>query len=475
MALFNDSSFSRLHFLGICGTAMAAVAAELHRAGFEVTGSDSNVYPPMSDFLHEQGVDVREGYKPDNLPSDALIVVGNALSRGNPELEAAMDRCCVMISLPELISRRYLTGKCSIVVAGTHGKTTTTSMIAHILRCAGRDPGWMLGGIPIDLESPCWMGSGGEFVIEGDEYDSVWFDKRPKFFHYQPRIAVLTSVEFDHSDIYPDLKAVEEVFRRFTRLLPRSGKLIVCGDFPRALTVSRDALCSVETYGSSAGCDWRIRDMTEPGQEGLRGEFDSPDGLSGSLELGFPGGHNLKNGLAALAVAHAVGVDIPVATLALSNFRGVRRRLELLMDYRGIAVWEDFAHHPTAVGSTLEGLRNRYPDRRLWALLEPRSNTMARNFFTTELTDVLALADRVILGPVHRRERIPADERLDARAVAEALRKRSVEASAAESFDEVVETVVKGMKCGDVIVIMSNGGFGDVKERIMDSIRRMKG
>ncbi len=450
---------------------MAAVAAELHRAGFNVTGSDSGIYPPMSDFLNSQGVSLMEGWHPDNLPMDALVVVGNAVSRGNVELEAALDAGYPLISLPELISRRYLIGRTSIVVAGTHGKTTTSSMIAHILRTAGRDPGWMIGGLPLDLDVPCRYGGGGEFVIEGDEYDSVYFDKRPKFFHYRPRVAVLTSVEFDHSDIYSDIQAVETVFRRFVRLLPRNGRLIVCGDDTRAVTVASGSLCKVETYGRADGSDWRLSDGIESARSDLRGGFTGPNQRRGNIELSLPGEHNLKNALAALAVAVNAGVDINDVLAALRNYRGVRRRLELLLQTDDIDVWEDFAHHPTAIAATLSALREKYPEGRLWALFEPRSNTMTRNYLAGELTESLAEADRVIIGPVHRREKIPAEERLDTDSVARELNKRGVVSTAASSFDDVVSEVEGNWARGDVIVIMSNGDFGGVKERIVGSLK----
>jgi len=471
MQLFRDSENKSIHFIGVCGTAMAAVAAELHRSGFRVTGSDSGAYPPMSDFLDDQDMVVIEGYHPDNLPVDALVVVGNAVSRGNVELEAALDRGYRLISLPELISRRYLAGKTSIVIVGTHGKTTTASMTAHILRTAGRDPGWMIGGMSLNLEVPCRMGSGEEFVIEGDEYDSVYFDKRPKVFHYQPHLAVLTSVEFDHSDIYDDIHAVEAVFRQFVRLLPQNGRLIVCSEDLHAMAAASGAFCGIETYGSAAGSDWKIRDITEPGYSGLRGEFTGPSGRSGIIELSLIGEHNLKNALAATAVAASVGVDVNDALTALKDFRGVRRRMEKLVESDDVVVWEDFAHHPTAVMHTLSGLRKRYPGRRLWALFEPRTNTMARNYLSDELIESLTYADRVVIGPVHRSERIPPEERLDTIAVARALSERGTNALAVDSFDDVVSEVERNVSKGDVIVIMSNGDFGGVKERIVKSLK----
>jgi UDP-N-acetylmuramate: L-alanyl-gamma-D-glutamyl-meso-diaminopimelate ligase len=473
MQLFKDSSLTNIHFIGVCGTAMASVAADLKRSGFNVTGSDSGIYPPMSDFLKQQGVAIIDGFSPENIPDDALIVIGNSVSRGNPELEEAMNQGKCLISLPELISRRYLTGKRSIVITGTHGKTTTTAMVAHILKVLGRDPGWMLGGLPLDLDYPCWNGGGDEFVIEGDEYDTVWYDKRPKFYHYKPFIAVISSVEYDHSDIYPDIKAIEAVFERFSKLLPKNGTLVVCGDYSRALNVTKEALCERITYGFSDDADWQIRNSNELGMEGITGEFICPDGTKHVIELNMLGNHNLLNALAGIITTQSVGVSIADSIAALKSFRGVKRRLECLIDNDKVMLWEDFAHHPTAIKTTLEGLHKRYPNRRLWALLEPRSNTMVRNYHTTELINALGIADRVIIAPLHRADKIPAAERLDTWSMTSVLKSRGVEALTAESFDEILFNVKRNLQKGDVLVMMSNGGFGGIKETLIDIIKKM--
>ncbi|MCF7810810.1 hypothetical protein K9N50_07455 [bacterium] len=472
MQIFKDSSFKNIHFIGVCGTAMASVAAELKRDGFNVTGSDSGIYPPMSDFLARQGVAVLDGFSPDNIPEDALVVIGNAVSRGNPELEEAMNRRSCLISLPELISRRYLTGKRSIVITGTHGKTTTTAMVAHILKQTGREPGWMLGGLPHDLDYPCWKGRGDEFVIEGDEYDTVWYDKRPKFYHYKPNIAVISSVEYDHSDIYPDIKAIETVFERFSRMLPQDGKLIVCSDYPRALNVTKNAFCERITYGFNEGADWQIKNSSKMGTEGITGEFTNPFNFKHSIELNMLGNHNLLNALAAIISTHFIDVSIADSIAALKSFRGVKRRLECLVDNDKVTLWEDFAHHPTAIKTTLEGLHKRYPNRRIWALLEPRSNTMVRNYHTTDLINALAVANRVIIAPLHRGDKIPAAERLDTWGMTSVLKSRGVEALAAERFDEILTNIEKNVSEGDVLVIMSNGGFGGIKETLIDNLKK---
>jgi UDP-N-acetylmuramate: L-alanyl-gamma-D-glutamyl-meso-diaminopimelate ligase len=361
------------------------------------------------------------------------------------------------------------------VVAGTHGKTTTTAMIAHILRQAGRDPGWLIGGIPHDLPVPCWKGSGEEFVIEGDEYDSVYYDKRPKFLHYQPRIAVLTSVEFDHADIYQDIKAVEDAFTKFVRLIPKSGKLITYGDDARVKAIAAQSLSNVQTYGFSADCDWQITDIrTSNEDQGISGEFSSPAGISGVIRLRLLGNHNLLNALAAVAVAHEAGIEINVALSTLHDFRGVKRRLELLAETDQVCLWEDFAHHPTAIKTTLEGLRQHHPGRRLWVLVEPRSNTMVRNFFQNELFEALSLADKVTIAPLHRLEKIKPAERLDVKLLSANLNQRGIETMIAKDFQEIEKQVVVEMKQGDVIVIMSNGGFGGIKERIVELVGKLE-
>ena len=470
--LFSDLELTRVHFIGVCGTAMAAVAIELHRAGFTVTGSDSGIYPPMSDLLKSQNLTLFEGYRPENLPSKGLVVVGNAVSRGNPELETALDWRCQLISLPELIARRYLSGRRPIVVTGTHGKSTTTAMVAHILRSAGRNSGWLVGALPLDLEFPCVYTGGEDFVIEGDEYDTVWWDKRPKFLHYSPFVGIINAVEFDHSDIYPDLGAVKSAFRRFAGLLPQAGTLIVNGDDSNALEVAQSARCRIEKIGAGESNDWRLTSYVAAESGGVCGAFHAPDGDSGSIELNLLGEFNLRNGLAAIAAAQSVGVGWKDGVAALKSFRGVARRLQLLTEQAGISVWGDFGHHPTAVAGTLRALRERYPERRLWALFEPRSNTMARRYLQNELIEALALADRVTLAPIHRGVKIPEVERLDTAAVVSELRRRRRDAVAVETFDQVFADVAANLRVGDVIVVMSNGEFGGVKEKLWDWLKR---
>jgi len=521
--LFTDSNAKRIHFIAVCGVAMASVAAELHHAGFDVTGSDTGFYPPMGDFLREQGLKTLEGFDPDHLPEDGLIVVGNAVSRGNPELEAALDRGLPLISLPELIARRYLASQAgtlalpcirrSVVVTGTHGKTTITTMLAHILREAGHNPGWLVGGIPLDLPVPCYFGQGGEFVIEGDEYDVVYYDKRPKFLHYRPYYAVLNSVEFDHADIYPDLNAIELQFRRFVRLIPKSGCLIVYGDNQLAMSIAENALCKVVTFGTRAKCDWQLTDYEFTSSQVCM--FTSSKIRSAkNLELTMLGKHNYLNALAAIATAYELGVNVTDAIEAMLNFRGVARRLELVIqagvdccqpsviDSSGdttertvnrigltadkggltaenegltaentITLYDDFAHHPTAIKATLSAVRQGHPDQRIWALFEPRSNTMVRRIFINELIDALQLADHVILGPIHRADSIPYENRLNRDEIIHELQTCGVNAYAGKEINDIVQYIQDNIEPNDVIVIMSNGSFGGMRDRLKEVIK----
>lgn len=449
---------------------MAAVATDLARRGWAVSGSDSQFHPPMSDLLGFSRVSICRGFAAENLPTDGLIVVGNALSRGNVEVEAALDRNLPLISLPELIRLYYLPGRLSVVVAGTHGKTTTTSMAAHLLRRLGRDPGWMIGGEPADLPAPCACGGGEMFVIEGDEYDTAWFDKRPKFLLYRPYYAILTSVEFDHSDIYRDIRAVEDAFRRFAGLLPEKGMLLVCGDDPRAVSVAGDARCRVATYGQGDFCDWRVEDATAPGQPGAQGSVSGPRGISLGLTLRVAGRHSLLNALAALALAVELGIDPQAAAEALSGFSGVARRLQKIAEAGGIILYDDFAHHPTAIRATLEAVRRMHPAARLWALFEPRSNTMVRNYFQNELKEALKIADRVVIGPLHRREKIPRNLRLDTSGIAARLSDSGTPTLALNTMDGAADRVAADLAAGDVLLVMSNGAFGGITAQLKAAI-----
>jgi len=457
-----------VHFIGVCGTAMASTAVELQRCGWNVSGSDSAFYPPMSDFLSGSGIRLYQGFNAQNLPDDGLIVVGNAISRGNVELEAALDRNLLCVSLPDLIQRQFLVGRKSVVIAGTHGKTTSTALMAHILRYAGREPGWLVGGIPNDLETPCRKGSGEVFVIEGDEYDSAWFDKRPKFLYYRPFYAGITSLEFDHSDIYADIQAISAEFKRFAGLLPQTGRLVVNGDDRNAVDAASAARCPVVTYGLSGQCQWRLGKFYIDKDKFWHAPCYIDNEASGELRLKIPGRHNLMNAMLCLALAEEMGVDRQVALEAIFSFTGVQRRLTGMRLMSNCRLYDDFAHHPTAVQAALETVRAMHPQARLWALFEPRSNTMVRRFFQNELTEALAIADKVIIGPVHRAASIPAEQRLDRNKIVNELKARGIEAEYYDNYEAMAAKIKSEIRRGDVIVMMSNGAFGGIREELLN-------
>jgi UDP-N-acetylmuramate: L-alanyl-gamma-D-glutamyl-meso-diaminopimelate ligase len=450
---------------------MAAVAIDLSQRGWKITGSDAQFYPPMGDLLASSTLTTFRGYHPDNLPSAGLVIVGNAISRGNIELEAALNRNLTLCSLAEFIRLFYLPGKKSLVVSGTHGKTTTTSMLAFVLRELGSDPGWMIGGDPVDLPGPCYRGDGAYFAIEGDEYDTAWFDKRPKFFLYRPYHAILTSVEFDHSDIYPDLDAVTDVFSRMAGMLPEEGTLVVCGDESLPIEIARKSRSKVISYGTSDRCDRWLVDQTEMGTNSatalLHGFGDTPR----KLALSLCGRHNLLNALSVVCMAEVLNFDLDDAISALSRFRGVARRLQLKANRNGIALLDDFAHHPTAISLTLQTVRKSHPSARVWAVFEPRSNTMVKNYFQVELENALAHADRVTLGPIHRLDKIESSVRLDVARICRSLTGKGIPASQLSTLETAsFEKEFSDIREGDVIVVMSNGAFGGIIDWLTNRI-----
>ena len=402
-----------IHLIGICGTAMASLAGMLLERGFHVTGSDAAAYPPMSDFLKSLGIEVSQPFAVKNLqPSPDLVVVGNVISRGNVELEYVLDQRIPFASLPQLLSDEFLKGKEVIVVAGTHGKTTTTSMLAWIFQSAGLQPSFLIGGIAENFGSSFQLAEGKYFIIEGDEYDSAFFDKGPKFMHYFPDSVILTSVEFDHADIYKDLDAVEIAFKRLVNLVPGRGRII---GFDNGESINRclaNAFCPVERYGSSVNADWAISNLKLDSSRTTwsvmyRGKHWS--------DLSFPlaGEYNVWNATAAAAMAAGYGISADVIASALKTFKSVKRRLEVKAQVNGITIIDDFAHHPTAIAGTLNALRSRYSESRLWVILEPRSNTLRRNVFQNDLAQSLAIADEIVIADVFKSDAIPESERLN--------------------------------------------------------------
>jgi len=461
----------RVHFIGVGGTAMGTLAAMLKARGWDVRGSDQGVYPPMSDFLAAQQIRVLDGYRAEHVTPDLdLVVVGNAVSRGNPEVEEVLDRKIRYQSLPETLRDEFLWGARSIVIAGTHGKTTTTSLAGWVLACGGKDPSVFVGGVAENFGASFRLGGGREFVVEGDEYDSAFFDKTAKFLKYVPDVAVIGNVEFDHADIYPDLDAVRRAFARLVQLVPRRGLLILGADSPDALALGQAAPSRVETFGLGPAADWQAYDIAvEAGCTRFRVRRNGVG--VGAFELPLLGAHNVRNALAALAVAAAAGLDPRELGEALRSFRGVKRRLEHRGQAGGVDVFDDFAHHPTAVAETLSALRSAYPGRRLWAVFEPRSATACRRVFQTHFARafVRARPDEVIVAAVFRQQ-LPAEERLAPDTLVREIAEAGVHARYLATTDRIVETIRRESRPGDVVVIMSNGSFDDIHRKLLEAL-----
>jgi UDP-N-acetylmuramate: L-alanyl-gamma-D-glutamyl-meso-diaminopimelate ligase len=471
-----------IHLIGICGTAMASLAGMLKQRGFRVTGSDAAAYPPMSDFLGELGIPVAQPFDARNLePRPDLVVVGNAISRGNAELEQVLDQRIPFCSLPQLLHEEFLRGREVLVVAGTHGKTTTTSMLAWIFHTAGMQPSFLIGGIAENFGSSFHLGQGKHFILEGDEYDTAFFDKGPKFLHYFPDAVILTSVEFDHADIYKDLDAVETAFKRLVNLIPRRGRIVafdgVAGGAADSASLERclsKAFCPVERYGTGPRANWHVTNLKfEPGRTTWTLLHDGRPWMD--LEFPLAGEYNVWNATAAAALASSYGISKEEIAAALKTFKSVKRRLEVKAQVNGITIIDDFAHHPTAIAGTLKALRARYTGARLWAILEPRSNTLRRRVLQAELARSLALADEVIVAAVFRSEAVPENERLDLPELAADIQTHGGRARLFRDADDIVQTIAPEMRSGDVVAILSNGGFGGIYDKLPARLRVLAG
>src|ERR1700681_2526828 len=468
-----------IHLIGICGTAMASLAGMLQERGFRVTGSDAAAYPPMSTFLESLGIPVAQPFAEANLdPRPDLVVVGNALSRGNVELERVLDERIPFCSLPQILHDEFLVGKEVLVVAGTHGKTTTTSMLAWIFETAGLQPSFLIGGIAENFGRSFGLGDGKHFILEGDEYDTAFFDKGPKFLHYFPDSLILTSVEFDHADIYKDLDAVETAFKRLVNLVPRRGRII---GFDSADTKNANidrclqkALCPVERYGPSnparSSQGWRIANL-QLGENQTKWSVLRDGQPWADFEFALGGEYNVWNATAAAALAANYDISKDVIAQALKTFHSVKRRLEVKAQVNGITIIDDFAHHPTAIEQTMLALRARYPKSRLWVVLEPRSNTMRRNVLQDALSRSLALADQVVIAAIFKSEAIPEAERLDLQRVIDEIQKRGKQARIFADADAIVNAIAPELRERDVVAILSNGGFGGIYEKLPQRLR----
>ena len=469
-----------IHLIGICGTAMASLAGMLKQRGFQVKGSDAAAYPPMSDFLSDLGIPVAQPFDAKNLePRPELVVIGNAISRGNVELEYVLDQRIPFCSLPQLLHDEFLKGKEVLVVAGTHGKTTTTSMLAWIFHSAGRDPSFLIGGIAENFGSSFRLGTGKYFILEGDEYDTAFFDKGPKFLHYFPDAIILSSVEFDHADIYKDIDAVETAFRRLVNLIPRRGRIIafdgVEGEHTDSPSLERclaKAFCPVERYGAGAAANWKVTNLRlDPGRTTWTVEHNGDRWAE--FEFGLAGEYNVWNATAAAALASSCGIATDKIAAALKSFKSVKRRLEVKAQVHGITIIDDFAHHPTAIAGTLKALRARYPGSRLWAILEPRSNTLRRRVLQSDLARSLAQADQIVVANVFRSEAVPENERLELPALASEIQQNGRPARLLADADAIVQTVAPELRSGDVVAILSNGGFGGIYEKLPARLKQL--
>ncbi len=464
----------KIHLSAVCGTAMASLAGLLKACGHEVSGSDQDVYPPMSTQLEALGIALRSPYAEANVPADAdLVVIGNALSRGNPEVEAVLDRKQRYTSAPALIAEQFLRGRRSLVVAGTHGKTTTSSLLAYLLDRAGLDPSFLIGGVPRDFEHSFRLGGGPHFVIEGDEYDCAFFDKRPKFVHYLPDVAIVNNVEFDHADIYPDLAAVETAFFRLLQVVPRSGLVVAGIESPTLAGLLGRARSRVKTFGVGVAADWRA-ELLGTSPQGTRFRLSADGADAGEWLMPLPGVHNVRNALAALCAAQEAGVPLETARAALPGFRGVKRRLELRGRAAGIAVYDDFAHHPTAVRETLRALRLLEAEAlasggRLVAVFEPRSYTAKSSVFQDDFARAFAEADELIVAAVHLPGKVPEGRRLSEAELARTVQSLGRSGRFIPAVPEIVAALAAEARAGDVVAVLSNGGFGGIHQRLLDA------
>ena len=462
----NKHKNEHFHFIGICGTAMGSVAAALQNRGYTITGSDQNVYPPMSDFLIENDINVSVGHDENNIPDKVdLVVIGNAMSRGNVEVESVLNRKIPYTSLPELIKRYFLQGKRNIVITGTHGKTTTSSIIAHLLNDNGLNPNLMIGGIPLDI------GKGGRFteseffVIEGDEYDTAFFDKRSKFVHYMPEIVVVNNIEFDHADIFNNIEEIKLSFKRMLNIVPENGIVFVNGDDNDAVEVTENCRAPVIKVGANDDCDFKIENLN---LESFNSSFSINEN---SYKLPMDGEFNVRNAAMAIAVSDFLKIDQQNIIESVSKFSGIARRQELRGEEKNVKVIDDFGHHPTAIAATIGALKQRYPDSKIWAIFEPRSNTSRRNLLQSELEDSLSQADGVFISEVPNPEKVPDGELLDVESVIENLSSRGKEAFIGLSSDDIVNKLIPLTSSGDTIVVLSNGGFGGIHEKLLEALK----
>jgi UDP-N-acetylmuramate: L-alanyl-gamma-D-glutamyl-meso-diaminopimelate ligase len=465
----------KVHLVAICGTGMGALAGLLKEAGHEVKGSDRAFYPPMAERLQAWGIPTLQGFDPAHIDPDTdLVIVGNVCRRDNPEAQAALQRDMKVMSFPQALSEFFIAGKTSVVIAGTHGKTTTAALLSYVLVEAGLDPSFLVGGIPQNFGKSFHLGQGGVFVVEGDEYDAAFFDKRPKFVHYRPTIVVLTAVEFDHADIYRDMDAYRAAFVTLLSLLPADGLLVACADDPEVNALASRAPCPVVSYGLDPGAAWSAADI-QPGEDATRFTLMREGNRATTVTLPLAGRHNVANTLGVLAAAEAVGVDVKRAVESLPGFTGIARRMQVRGVVGGVTVIDDFAHHPTKVRETVRAVRARYPRAHLVAVFEPRTATSRRKVFQDAYAASFASADEVVLVPPFDAEKIPEAERFDSAALVDALQRNGRKAVLHANAGEVVASLSGRLEPGAVVLVMSNGAFDDIHEKLLSALQDRQG
>lgn len=451
----------KIHFIGVCGTLMGNAAVFMQKEGYIVRGSDAAFYPPIGELLAQTGLFTYAGYKAENLDwGPDLVITGNAISRGNPELERLLNDKTEYMSLPEMLRHYFIGRKDAIVVSGTHGKTSTTTMLAHVFSQAGRNPSFIIGGIPQGMNSGFVAGSGNEVILEGDEYDTAFFDKRPKFLHYKPKTVIINNIEFDHGDIYATIDDIKIAFARLVNIIPSQGHLIVNGDDPNVMQVITRAFCQVHTFGESEHVRWQIQNIEHTDTSTSFTLCDTRENSRFVYSAAPCGKYQIFNFAATCIAAALYGIDSEKLAAAIASFPGVKRRMELKGAVNGCLLFEDFAHHPTAITHVLDELRRRYPEKRLVALFEPRSNTTRRNIFQNELTDALQRADTVILGKIDREELLSIEEKLDIQLLIKTLHAHGREAFHIPQATETAEYLTQNLSSQHVCVVMSNGAFG---------------
>jgi len=456
--------FHHVHFLGICGTAMGSVAAAMKDRGFEVSGQDDKVYPPMSTFLESKGIRIIPGFRPEDIPAADVIVVGNAMTRGNPAVEAVLNRKLYYLSLPETLKQFFLRGRHNLVVTGTHGKTTTTSLLAWIFEFAGLAPGYLIGGIPANLGQGACLRDSKHFILEGDEYDTAFFDKRSKFIHYLPELVIVNNIEFDHADIYHDLEEIKTSFRRLLNIVPSEGMVLLNGDDPNCLDVAKTCPAPVVEVGFSPNAANRITQIAH-GADGSSFQL-----FGEKFEIPMSGDFNIRNAAMAASAAHYYGVPPATIREALAGFEGIKRRQEVRGTVRGITIIDDFGHHPTAIRETLAGLAAKFSGSRIWAIFEPRSNTTRRAVFQHDLPAAFASADGVFIANVARLDQLPENERLNPEQVVADIAASGRPAFYEPTADDIVERLKPLARSGDVVAVFSNGGFDGIHQKLLDRL-----